>query len=231
MYVFILGPAGAGKTSIAKSLSGYGILINLDTATPSNADVDIRKWVKVEEIQKNYSLGINGALLKSMEIISNMDEWFVKDKSKIKIVDTPGQLDIFLYHDYGIKIVKKASENDSVSSVFVVDANEVLSIENYLAMLALNAIINLRLSVPSITIINKIDMVDAKRIKKFFDRKYLKNETKKGDAIVSLASGLIDYMEYTSIYSRPIFTSAKTGEGIKELYDAIHEVQCSCGEL
>ncbi|MEM2935262.1 MAG: hypothetical protein QXF32_02740 [Candidatus Thermoplasmatota archaeon] len=74
-------------------------------------------------------------------------------------------------------------------------------------------------------------MINVEQIKKFFDRKCLKNETKKGDAIISLASGLIDYIEYTSIYFRPIFTSAKTGEGIDELYDAIHEVQCSCGEL
>ncbi|MEM2935261.1 MAG: ATP/GTP-binding protein [Candidatus Thermoplasmatota archaeon] len=142
MYVFILGPAGAGKTSIAKNLSEHGILINLDAATPCDADVDIRKWVRIEEIQKNYALGINGALLKSMEIISNMDEWLVKDKNKIKIVDNPGQLDIFLYHDYGRKIVKKASENDIVSSVFVIDANEIISVENYLAMLALNSFDN-----------------------------------------------------------------------------------------
>ncbi|MBC7081611.1 MAG: ATP/GTP-binding protein [Thermoplasmatales archaeon] len=231
MYVIILGPAGAGKTTMARALSEYGFLINLDPATPCEANVDIRKWVKAEEIQKNYSLGINGALLKSMEIISNMDEWIVKDKDKIKIVDTPGQLDIFLHHDYGIKIVKKLAENDIVSSVFVIDANEILSVENYLAMLALNAIVNLRLSIPSISVINKIDMVDVNQIKKFFDKKYLDNEIKRGDAIVSLASGLIDYIEYTSIYSRPVLASAKNGEGIEELYDLIHEIHCSCGEL
>lgn len=179
MYVIILGPAGAGKTSIAKKLAEHGVLINLDAATECNADIDIREWVKVEDLQKKYRLGINGALLKSMEIIAEMDEWIDVDRNKLKIVDTPGQLEIFLYHDFGKKIVDKMVEADTVTSVFVVDALEATSVENYISMLAQNAMINLRLSVPSITAINKIDLVDKKQFKNLWTEKIWKRKCKK----------------------------------------------------
>lgn len=105
MFVIVIGPAAAGKTSLAIKLAENGILINLDPATSIDADIDIRKWIRVEDVQKKYSLGINGALLKGMELISENNEWIKKDKNEIKVVDTPGQLEIFLYHDYGRKIM------------------------------------------------------------------------------------------------------------------------------
>ncbi|KAA0000137.1 MAG: hypothetical protein FE047_02235 [Thermoplasmata archaeon] len=235
MYVIVIGPAGAGKTSIAKKISdeiaNNSILVNLDPATKIDADIDIRKWVKIEELQEKYGLGINGALLKSMEIIAGMNEWIVKDKNKIKVIDTPGQLEIFLYHDYGKKIIEKLQEYDAVTVIFVVDAYEAISPENYIAMLAQNAIINLRLSISSITAINKIDLVDKNNISKFFDRKYLEKEIENADTLLSLAKGLLDYIEYTTIYTRPLLISAKTGEGLNELYDVIHEIHCTCGDL
>lgn len=91
MFAVIVGPAGVGKTSVAKKLAEYGIFINLDPASPTKADVDIRNWVKTEEVQKKYKLGINGALLKSMELVASLDDWILEDKNEFKVVDTPGQ--------------------------------------------------------------------------------------------------------------------------------------------
>ena len=86
MFVIVIGPAAAGKTSLAIKLAENGILINLDPATSIDADIDIRKWIRVEDVQKKYSLGINGALLKSMELISENNEWIKKDKNEIKLL-------------------------------------------------------------------------------------------------------------------------------------------------
>ncbi len=231
MFVVVIGPAAAGKSSIAKKLAKDGILINLDAATPCEADIDIRKWVKVEDLQKKYGLGINGALLKSMELIASLDEWMVENKNEFKVIDTPGQLEIFMYHDFGRKIIEKLLQHDIVSCIFVVDAQEISSMENYLAMLAQNAMINLKLLIPCITAINKIDLVDREELLKYMDIKYIEEKLEEGDALLKLAKGLIDYIEYTSIVQRPLLVSAKTGEGIDDLFAAIHEVHCSCGDI
>ena len=231
MFAVIVGPAGVGKTSVAKKLAEYGIFINLDPASPTKADVDIRNWVKTEEVQKKYKLGINGALLKSMELVASSDDWILEDKNEFKVVDTPGQLEIFLYHDYGKKVIEKMAEHDAVALLFVVDATEIQTIENYLAILAQNAMINLKLMAPCVTAINKIDLVNKEKIMEFLDRERLEELLEKGDALQSLAKGLVDYIEYTSLVQRPLLISAKTGEGIYDVYSALHEVHCSCGDL
>ncbi|KAA0002739.1 MAG: GTPase [Thermoplasmata archaeon] len=231
MFVLILGPAGSGKTTLVKRLKEYNtISINLDPASETKADINIRQWVRTEEVQKKFSLGINGALLKSMEIIAEREEW-IDGRDEIKVIDTPGQLEIFLYHDYGKKIVQKLCLRDIITGVFVVDATETSSIENYLSLLAQNAIINLRLGIPLLTAINKVDLVDRGKLLSFMRKDALKEMLEGGDALLNLAKGLIEYVEYTSIFQRPLLISAKTGEGIDDLYSAIYEVHCGCGDI
>lgn len=231
MFVIILGPAGSGKTTLVKKLKEFNtISINLDPASDTETDVDIRKWIRTEDIQKKYSLGINGALLKSMEMIADEEKW-IDEGDEIKVVDTPGQLEIFLYHDYGKKIVKKLLLHDIVTGIFVIDAMEASSIENYLALLAQNAIINLRLEIPMLTAINKVDLVNKEKLLNFMEKENIDKMLEKGDALLSLAKGLVEYVEYTSILQRPLLISAKTGEGIDDLYSAIYEVHCGCGDI
>lgn len=115
--------------------------------------------------------------------------------------------------------------------LFIVDATEILSVENYLAILAQNAMINLKLMNPCITVINKIDLVDRKNLIKYIDKMKLEKILQKEDVLYSLAKGLVDYIEYTSIYQRPLLVSAKTGEGMDDLLSAIHEIHCACGDL
>lgn len=231
MFVLILGSAGAGKTTLGKKLREHSdVYINLDPASNAEADIDIRKWIKTEEVMKKFSLGVNGALLKSMEMISLHEEWIDK-RNGIKIIDTPGQIEIFLHHDYGKKIVKKLCFHDIVTGIFVIDTTEINSIENYLCLIAQNAIINLHLEIPMITVMNKIDLINKAKISHFLNKETIKELLEDGDALKTLAKGLLEYVEYTSIFQRPLLVSAKTGLGIDDLYSAIHEVHCGCGDI
>jgi len=87
------------------------------------------------------------------------------------------------------------------------------------------------LLIPSVTAINKIDLTGRKSLEKLVDRAYVEKMLDNGDALRSLSRGLVDYIEYTTISQRPLFVSAKTGEGIEELYGVLHEVHCACGDL
>ena len=64
MKIFVLGPAGCGKSSFVKAFSEYlremdldVKCVNLDPATDPvfDASVDIRSFVKTEEIMKKFT--------------------------------------------------------------------------------------------------------------------------------------------------------------------------------
>jgi hypothetical protein len=107
MYLLILGPAGCGKSLLTGSFGsylekeGYAVkYMNLDPGvleTPYKPDFDVREKFTVEKIMRTEGLGPNGAILRAMNILSNLqlpsfDVDFV-------LVDTPGQLEPFIFRD------------------------------------------------------------------------------------------------------------------------------------
>ena len=128
MNVMVLGPAGCGKSLLTEKFGaylekeGYSVrYINLDPACLSvsyRCSFDIRERVTVEKIMKEEKLGPNGAMIRAMEKLGNIeipiyDEDFV-------LIDTPGQLEIFSFHECGPKIVNQFKE---LVGVFILDAS------------------------------------------------------------------------------------------------------------
>lgn len=241
--IFILGTAGSGKTTLSyllrKSLQD-SILINLDPANiNAKADLDIRYYVKTENIMKNYNLGPNGAILKSMELslnyIDNLIEKIPENVYYI-LIDTPGQLEIFLYRDIGRIVVEKFRKLGEPLGIFLVDIRDALIPENLLSILAWNMIIHLRLTLQTLTVINKVDTVSKDKIKELVamikTKKVIKDLLNKNDNLSYLiAKSFEEFYEYSTLYKRPIFISAKSGEGITELVSAIFDLLCTCGDI
>ena len=76
MNVIVVGPAGSGKSTFVKSFSeflkdDYDVkTVNLDPASDPiyDAHADVREFVRTEEVMRDFNLGINGALIKSMDL-------------------------------------------------------------------------------------------------------------------------------------------------------------------
>ncbi len=244
MLVFILGTAGSGKTTLAKNFSDYlkekeeATLINLDPGNDLNADVNIRDYVKAEDVMRKYNLGPNSALIKSIELMYDKIDQILSKIPDVywKIIDTPGQLELFLYKDIGKRIVKKFKEIDNeVALVFLVDVNDVLKPENLVSILAWQVIISLRLEENSCVVINKKDLLSEEEMNKLKLELKLKKpleELKKKDALsYMIAESFKEFYEYSTIWRRPIFISALKKEGFDELEDVIRELFCTCGDI
>ncbi len=242
MFIVILGNAASGKTTLSIALREFledSILINLDPANiNSKADIDCREIVKAEEIAKKENLGPNGAILRSIEILNENFEKILekikKNKEKYyKIVDTPGQLEIFLYKDFGCEIVKKLSKLEKVFGIFVVDAQELLKKENFVQIVAQAAIISLKLVNQFLIVINKIDLIkEIDELKNILKKKKFFEEMKKGDFLESLiAKSFEPFYDFTNLYQRPIFVSALKKINLDELASLMHEFFCVCGDI
>ncbi len=108
MNVFILGPAGSGKSLLtagfALYLKGEGYRIKTVNLNPGvlnlgyEADFDIRKKFMIERIMRKEGLGPNGAILKAVDMLAEIQLPEFSDVDYV-LFDTLGRLEPFLFRD------------------------------------------------------------------------------------------------------------------------------------
>lgn len=232
MQVIVLGPAGSGKSTFVKEFSnflenlGYDVkCVNLDPASDPiyQADVDIRNYVRTEKIMIEYKLGVNGAMLKSIELMSKFIDKIKLDADFV-LYDTPGQMEIFIYSDSGIELVEKLKKAHTCG-VFLVDASMVRTPENFISAILQNVVVMLRLGLPTITAITKSDLLDI-------DVKKLVSDIRYREGILpEIMEKLTPLLDYTSLHYRTLKISSVNKSGFQELFSVLHELFCACGDL
>ncbi len=249
IIVIFIGPAGSGKSSLTSSYSKWlkesigarTFVINLDPATeliPYKPDLDIRDFVDIHRISKEFGLGPNGALVKAMDIIANDLTYLFKDLKNINVdfilIDTPGQMDVFIFRDIAIKLVnelKKLSSN--IIAVFVLDADVIKRYEDYAFISIMSTALQARMGIDVIPVINKIDLVQSLSIvgDTISDidivLENIKNKGLYGEMLSNILNIIWQYAKATRVPK----ISAKEFIGIEELHRIVHELTCSCGDL
>ncbi len=232
MRVLIIGPAGSGKSTLVKEFgaflksSSYDTkLVNLDPASEPiyDADLDVRKFVRTEEIMKKFSLGINGALLKSMDEMLEFADLF-RISSDFVLYDTPGQMELFIYSPSGIEFVKRISDKFT-AGVFILDSAMVSSPENLISGLLQNVVISLRLSIPMLTVISKCDLMDVDV------KKVISDLGQKEGLLSEIMENLSQVFDYSMLRYRTIKVSSVKKTGFEDLLSALRELFCACGDL
>ena len=230
MELFVLGPAGSGKSSFVKAFSEYlgdsdVKCINLDPATSPiyKASMDIRSYIKTEDILKKYKLGINSALIKSIELSIPFSKNFRLDGDYI-LYDTPGQMELFLSSRYGREIVNLL-KTEYTASIFLMDMTSIQDPESFLSTIMQNVIVTLRLSIPSLTVFTKSDLagIDIEKLKRGI--------MEKPGVLPALLEKVIEFIEYTNIPQRLLAISNVTRDGFDEVLSSINELFCSCGDI
>ncbi len=234
MNLIVVGPAGSGKSTFVKSFlsflkNEYDVkAVNLDPASDPiyEASADVREFVKTEEIMREFNLGINGALIKSMDMALNCVDKLIL-KGDYVLYDTPGQMELFLYLKAGTEIARRIAESDWTVGLFIVDSEVASTPENFVSILAQNAVISLRIGVPTITIFNKSDVVDLTFTPSSI-REMLRQEE---GVLAELMERLVDFVESTTVRYRIVKISALKGYGFEDVLSMVNEVFCSCGDL
>ncbi len=170
--IFILGTAGAGKSMLTSRLleyyasrNAYAISVNLDPAVvdlPYEPDVDVREYIDIYTIMDRYRLGPNGALIMASDMLvtyldrlqSSIDEL----NADYIIIDTPGQIELFAYRASGL-IFASELKADVKASIFLFDSMLVSTPLNLLSIALLATSIRLRLRIPQINALSKIDLI------------------------------------------------------------------------
>lgn len=234
---FVLGTAGSGKSELTAALSrwlelqGEDVLaVNLDPGAlvlPYSANVDVREYIRVEDIMVKYNLGPNGGLVLACDMMVEIVDQLALDIEDfgpdIALVDTPGQMELFAFRDIGASIAEGLSD-ESKGIIYLFDSVFCRDPLNYVMNMFIASAINSRFLLPQISVLSKADLLEEEElngVSGWADDPELLEE-----AINNRLTGLNrllshDMMEVISrlgIDFAPIPVSSKTHLGFTRLY-------------
>jgi len=246
--VIFIGPAGSGKTSLTYSYGewigknqniGVGY-VNLDPGVeylPYKCDIDVREWVKTNDVMMKYKLGPNGALIKSVDMLLKYRDEIASriarlDKSYI-LIDTPGQMELFLFRNTGPYFLEYFKKIGFPIAVLIFDPTLTYRVMDIVVLQLMSMVVQFRLGIESIVVINKIDSENAYNLLNLIEdeNKILGKLRREGGILSEMAEEFYKIIEKYRQASRLVKVSALNQTGMEGLYDILHEIYCSCGDL
>ena len=238
--VFLIGTAGSGKSLLTASFAEWlkigkqnVITMNLDPGVltlPYEPEIDVREYINLERLMKDYGLGPNGALIMAADLIAEETETLrmeIEDfNPDIVLVDTPGQMELFAFRASGPYIVAELTkEPKAIAYLF----DSVFSSDplNYVSNLYLSAAVYNRFLAPQIHVLSKCDLLSKEKRNSVADWSSkpgaLENaiEEKLSGTRLLLSRDMMHAIYRLGLKFLLIPVSARTNEGITNLSAAI----------
>ena len=247
--IICIGMAGSGKTTFMQRLNSHlhtkktpPYVINLDPAVlkvPFGANIDIRDSVKYKKVMEEYNLGPNGAIVTSLNLFATKIDQVIKlvekksDKVENVIIDTPGQIECFIWSASGAIITEAFASSFPTVIAYIVDTPRNSSPTTFISNMLYACSILYKTKLPMIIVFNKTDVTKADTVKEWmsdfevFQAALRDDQELNGEDGTSSGymSSLINSMSLMleEFYSQldVVGVSAYTGEGFDELRGAV----------
>jgi GTPase SAR1 family protein len=240
IFVYFIGTAGSGKSTLTHIFKQWmthrgldAVTVNLDPGAenlPYVPDVDIRDWISLKEIMDSYELGPNGAQIACADLIALNAEDIKKSIESFKtdyiLMDTPGQLELFVFREAGKFIVKFLNPDRSIIA-YILDPALTKTSSGFVSQLLLSINTSFRLGLPQVNILSKADMLsdeELETIMRWSDNpSELEESINKEDASVhremseKISNIIKDFKDEVKLYP----TGKENFNGIEDLYSAV----------
>jgi len=248
IFLYIIGTAGSGKSTLTYNFQQWmnlrgldAITVNLDPGAenlPYEPDVDVRDWISLKEIMDTYSLGPNGAQIACADMLALNSEDLKRSIESFKtdyiLMDTPGQLELFVFREAGKYIIKFLNEKRSMIS-YILDPALAKTASGFVSQLLLSISTNFRLGIPQINLLSKADTLSELELDQI--EKWINNKGDLENALIDeeasiyreMSEGLLHLMDEFGQQSRIFPTGKENFLGIEDLYTQI-QIQFKGGE-
>ena len=239
--IFVTGTAGSGKSMLTSKILEYyqknGVfasVLNLDPGVeslPYRPDVDVRDYVDIVQIMKQYDLGPNGSMIMANDLIASKIDDIQNEIHGVNpdylIVDTPGQIELFAYRASGPFFIQNIDACEK-TNIFLYDGTMIVLPDNFISISLLATSIKLRLGLPTINVMTKTDLIPDKIdqvLKWSSDPISLEEELKtlEGETY-SLATDILRTLNIGEFAGDLIPISNLTGEGMVNLQAALSRI-------
>jgi len=240
IFVYFIGTAGSGKSTLTHVFKQWmnqcgndAVTVNLDPGAenlPYAPDIDIRDWISLKEIMDSYELGPNGAQIACADMIALNTDDIKKSIESFKtdyiLIDTPGQLELFVFREAGKFIVKFLNPNRSIVA-YLLDPALAKTASGFVSQLLLSINTSFRLGLPQVNILSKADILSDEEleiIKRWSNSpEELEDSINKENASVhremseKISNIIKEFQDEIKLYP----TGKENLQGIEDLYSAI----------
>jgi GTPase SAR1 family protein len=248
IYVYFIGTAGSGKSTLTYNFQQWmnlrgldAITVNLDPGAenlPYEPDVDIRDWISLKEIMDSYGLGPNGAQIACADMLAlnttDIKKSIEAFKTDYVLMDTPGQLELFVFREAGKFIIKFLNPERSIIA-YLLDPSLAKTASGFVSQLLLSINTNFRLSCSQINILSKSDMLsseDFEKIKNWADETDNLNTSimdEEASIYREMSEGILNLISDFATQSKLFPTGKQDFFGIEDIYTQI-QLQFEGGE-
>jgi len=241
--LYFIGSAGSGKSSLTGAFKGWmenqgfdAITVNLDPGienAPYVPDVDIRDWVKLSDVMKQYGVGPNGAQIIAADLltlnIDEMKEIIDSSDAEYVICDTPGQMELFVFRQSGKFLVESLGAQNSILG-FLYDPIVSKTPSGFISLMLQAASIQVRFNVPFMSILAKSDVLADEEREKImkWSSDLLDLDNSVHDEIPTMRSQLsIEFLSALRKFGTSqnlIPVSSTYGSGMEDVYNVAQQI-------
>ena len=224
-------------------MNGFqAVTMNLDPGAeelPYEPDIDIRDWISLDQVMKEYGLGPNGAQIVCADMIAlnahEVREVMDTYDCHYFLIDTPGQIELFSFRRSSTELIDILGKKNSTIA-FLFDPILSKQPSGFISLLLLAITTQFRFDIPYIPILSKSDILSDMELDRIKDwssnllvlESFLRDQETR-DNFVGIE--LIKSLEHIIDQQPLIPVSSLEPTGLEDIYTEVQSAFYGCDDL